>query len=227
MVFKSWKSRRALGNRALLSRAGKGKYSKGVPRKTKRFVRTAIKRYERKNIEKKWMHVPFTYNVSNAGQTLQLTSIPQGDTENTRDGRQVMLIGFHLRFSVTLATSPFNCIRVILFQWYGYPVGGSQPLLLDILESADVQAHYAHKSSGQFSILYDRLITTTDNNPHREVVVHIPLTGLGKHRKVEFDQNPASITRHCNGLQLLMLSDDGAVPYPLVQGIAHVTFTDA
>lgn len=195
---------------------------------SKRYVRKQIMAYEKKNVEKKWLHTSFSQQVQSTGTTLQITSIPQGDSENQRSGRKVTVKSVHMRFSVTATASAFNSVRMIVFCWRGYPVGGTQPVVLDILESQSVQAHYAHKSSGQFQILYDKVFTVwPTDKPHIEQIVNIWGKRRGWNKEIEFDGNPASFTRHSNGLQLLMISDDNVTPYPLFEGIVHVTYTDS
>lgn len=208
-----------------LYKRNKGKFRKTRKAST-RYVQKVFRQYERKHVERKWLHTSISQQIQSTGTTIQLTSVPQGDSENQRDGRKIYVKSLNLRFSWTMATSPFNSCRIIVFVWRGYPVGGTQPLVLDILESQSVQAHYAHKSSGQFQILYDKVFVMDDNRPHVERSIHLRRK-KGWNKVIEFDPTPASYSRHSNGLQLLLITDDSVTPYPLFQGIAHVVYTDS
>lgn len=153
-----------------------------------RFARKVVRRAQEKkyHVDKSdWNSVAGTAEIVEIAHTApavwNLTSIPQGDSVNTRDGDQIALrsLDIQLRVAVnegytaTSTYSPWNnyltvhqpdMIRVIVWQWFptvAPTTPGSAMALSNILMYTSAtdnvtMSPYAHPTRRDFRILYDR-----------------------------------------------------------------------
>ena len=134
--------------------------------------------------------------ISNLGSVGSLSSVPQGDSDTTRDGDQLTISSLEIRYNMFLnivsaaATNPqeINNMRLIIFQWYP----DSTPIVSDILLTTHVLAPYQHDKRFMFKILYDKShILTCQNttvvaaNVNSSIVQHIRLN-RGYKRKIQY-----------------------------------------
>lgn len=106
--------------------------------------------------------------ITAATYMIDLTQIPQGDTDSTRDGDHLMLCGtpeFHVRFQndLTGAGDAGAMYRLIIFQWH--PSNGTAPIGSDILltgvsGAVDYTSFYSHDKRQLYTILYDECFKT-------------------------------------------------------------------
>lgn len=149
-------------------------------RRAYRRSRPVSKRYARNLVSKANEKKSFDSMVLNAGAIstaatiTDLTPIPQGDTDGSRDGDQLMLKSIQFRLMilagpVIYTSSPFVItVRHIIIQWFP----PTTPTLANVLDTTTLLAIYApyeHASSQKMRVLYDRvhhlIPQTIDANP--------------------------------------------------------------
>lgn len=100
-----------------------------------------------------------------------MTDIAQGDTDSSREGDRVKLVGgINLRGSVFAdvatgdVTQTHAIVRLIIFQWHPTSASGgaTEPTAANVLldgpsGSPDVYSHYSHDQRQNFSVVYDEV----------------------------------------------------------------------
>lgn len=195
-----------------------GKPSKNFSKKVNKVVM--------KQSEKKYWDVATTaVSVDITGSITDLTSIAQGDTDQTRDGDQLYLRSIKGKAQIQVADTT-NIVRFIIFQWYmDTNVVGSAPTVSQILQSVGTaigpMSGYNHDGRYNFRILYDRtcFLDTTDK-------VQCGLQwyiNKGLRRKMQFH---GGATGGKNKIYLLLLSDSGAATHPSVAYYNRTAYSD-
>jgi len=176
------------------------------------------------------------YDASGAGQNVVITGTfspcfgpTQGVAFNQRIGDTIFFNKMWLNYTINAAnTDVLSSARIILFQWH--PNSGLvAPTVATILMlvSLNVLSMYDWQYSNQFTILYDRMhsFAGTATNPtassNQCVSVQIP---LGKARKrAEFVAGSANGSEQ---IYILFISDSAVIPYPVLNWVSRITFTD-
>lgn len=187
----------------------------------------------------------FVYNLPNNSTTsstpgiTSISNIPQGTTDNTRDGDRLTLakyIEIRMQFTNSKGTGGdwYNTYRFILFQWKG----SNTPISSDILlvgpsGSIDVHSSYDEDQALQYHIIKDICFNTvgpTDtvsgsfpqSNHVRNFVFKIPVKRINK--KIQF---VGGTTTGSNKLYYLLVTDSTAAPHPTYWFNSKIYFTDA
>lgn len=152
-----------------------------------------------------------------------ITAIPQGDTDITRDGDQLFMgsISFFRRWT---AGDDVNVGRFIIFQWFPATV----PVGTDILNTnfgfAPVY-HYDTDRAYQYKILFDS-ITTVNNNftgQNKETAIK-RMKVRPKRKKIQFI---AGGTTGTNKIYVLTTSDSVIATHPSIDATFRVNYMDA
>lgn len=181
--------------------------------------------------------------VTNAGVFHDLTIMPVGDTDGTREGRTVTAIAMQARLQFEGAgSSEINRMRVMVFQDTTAAYAGGVPTIGDVLDVVDsggnpVEPVYAPRNRanrGRFKFFYDRIFTVinetiaagTGYGILREPTPVIKLN-LRRAQKVTYTLNTAVIpdsigTGH---IYLLFVSDSALAPNPDVNGAVRFWYT--
>jgi len=134
----------------------------------------------------------------------QLTPVPQGDTDNQRDGDQITLESIEFRLGIKVSTTTPTFLRVILFQWKP----ATTPVYANILQdqhntSLAALASYNHDTRQLYHVLFDRLVEIdTVARPGHVVHCHI---SKGFSQKLQFIAG--STTVGTNQIWLMAVSD--------------------
>lgn len=178
-----------------------------------------------KSSEKKYWDVATTTSVDLSGSITDLTAIPQGDTDQTRDGDQLQIRSIKGKAQIQVADTT-QIVRFIIFQWYmDTNVVGTAPTVGQILQSVGTgygpMSGYNHDGRYNYRVLYDRtcFLDTTDK-------VQCGLQWFinkGLRRKIQFH---GGATGGKNKIYLLLLSDSGAATHPAVIYYNRVSFSD-
>lgn len=214
---------------------GRGRRGRGGGRRKKgnnaqmSSIRRMVKSEIKKDREIKFVdEITTLVNVPVAGQLFGMLNIAQGIGINQRIGDQITLEKIEVNLNVTAANSDiYSHTRVIFFQWHP-----NQALLLPtvamILETPTqtFQSFYNFEYRNQFSVLIDHTFSLTgtagaptDKSDNIWVARNLPI----HHRKVEFAVG-ATTSSQC--VYLLFIGDSAAVPFPLLQMVARVYFSD-
>lgn len=196
------------------------------------------------NVVLNWANIGTTYT------SRQLSNIPQGDNDTSRDGDRLQLCGkmeFIYQFvgpeSGTAGLNDiYNTIRVIIFQYHPSAVSGSSPQPTEILLNGpsgalDVHSMYNHDQRQNYTILKDKLFVLVNNQ--------LALGGAAGH--TTFQSNHTKIlrfninTKKCRKFQQfvggtadgtnqifeLVVSDSSATPYPTFARSSKIFFRDS
>jgi hypothetical protein len=160
-----------------------------------------------------------------------LTLIPQGNTANSRDGRNAFPTSLQLKYWVgrdTSATAPrYEVVRVIVFVWH-VDDNTAPPTIADVLESTGsgqrlVNSAYKQKPTNGFTVLHDQRIGVQTSGSQ----VKVGSANLTRLPRITFETGGALFGK--NHVYLLLASDN---PQPLPDGSAlgytsTCRFTDA
>lgn len=98
-----------------------------------------------------------TCSVPGSAGFAQLTEIAQGDTQSTRDGNSIKLVGTDFRINLKQAATPTNQrVRFMIIR-QGYN-DGYTPTLLDLLSSATIDSFRNINESKGYKVLLDKMI---------------------------------------------------------------------
>lgn len=189
---------------------------------TAQLVKSVANRQIRKLSEKKYWPLYNTVSQSNVPLLLKLSEVPQGDTDQTRDGDQLYLRS--LQFTLQcVAADAYNVFRVIIFQWHdstnsAYPTAND--ILIDTASYPWLLA-YSHDNRFRFSILHDKRMVLDTNNPTRIDRVFIKSF---KQRRIQYVGSFA--VAYTNGLFALIMSDSGVATHPSAYWSIKMNFSD-
>lgn len=108
------------------------------------------------NSEKHFHTVGSAPVIDNSGSVLNLTSIAQGDTIQTRTGNSIFIRSISMKFNpYTLQTGVATHLRLMLIQ-DNQQVSDTVPSIPEMLESVDVLSHLKVQTLGRFSVLWDK-----------------------------------------------------------------------
>lgn len=171
-----------------------------------------------------------TYDSTLAAQSLDynghiynLTAIPQGDTEQSRDGNSIFLKSIFIRGLITANTvTENNTVRVIIFR--DTMNLGSSPTIGEILESTGSNiatlSPLNHDSHGRFQILWTKFFTFSNNGNTAQVwKAYLPIR---KHVKYT---GTLGTDEHKGQIYILLLSNTN-VNHPQGNYQARVSFYD-
>lgn len=188
-------------------------------RRYKRFVRK-VKHIANTAGEKKYFAVSSggPQTVDSTGTITSISNIPQGDTDNTRDGDQAYIRSLELFWEAD-AADVFNVLRLLVVQWYP----ATTPLVTDILLTTGVDGFmspYNHDQRFQFRVIYDKRVTISTDRPAANFRVRLRRFGR---RRIQY---LGGTTDGQNKLYLLKISDSGAVSHPFIQNFTKLNFSD-
>lgn len=174
----------------------------------------------------------YDYAISTTPSLFQLSAIPQGDTDTTRDGDRLELSKISLRGQV-YCTDVTNIMRFIVFQFRpsAVPVA-SQILQIGPSGAIDVWSNYNHDTRQEYKILYDKTFTMQGNG----AAATSPFTDSSyQHfqRKItnnNFNKNLQYIgggTGGTNQIYYIAVSDSNLAAHPTITFQAYFNFKDS
>ncbi|AUM61975.1 capsid [uncultured virus] len=221
---KSYRGRRYIG----------GRKTRGRRRLTKVEKKQVVK-IVRANQELKYFNsITAASGLSTTPTMFQLTNIPQGDTDTTRDGDRLKLLKFYVRGSFVFGDST-NFIRLIFFQWKPNSTPVSTSVLLPGPSgSVDYLSQYNHDLRQEYKILYDKTFTLVS---YSQVGVpsnqYIPIAS-NSIKLFKFMRKPKSTnlqytggtTSGTNQVWWMAMTDSSVVPHPAIEMSVKFMFTD-
>lgn len=164
-------------------------------------------------------------NIDYTGVIYNLSSIPQGDTDVSRDGDGLKLTSLQIRWLMEVGTSP-NTFRIIVFQW----LPATTPTVSDVLSSTYASSvlqplsPFKHDMNANFRILHDSNTRVVDTY-RPSITGKIYITTRNKKLKQDVHFN-AGTTTGVNKLYMIVVSNDAAVTYPQFSYVSRVQFRD-
>lgn len=162
--------------------------------------------------------------------------IPQGDTDQSRDGDRLMWAGkVDLRVEAIIGSSdPYNNVRLILFQWHPNSTPAVEDLLLDgPSEAPDLFSQFNHDKRQEYKILFDKTWKLVGNGSSASVpYTQASTTGI-KRFKISLKKARKQVqfagggTTGTNKLYLMYMSDSAVTPHPSISYTTKVFFRDS
>jgi hypothetical protein len=178
----------------------------------------------KKYAEHKSFDTGFGSSVDTTGTLQKLSTIPQGDTDSTRDGDQAEVFGVDIiaTFANASSTDLTNVGRLIVFRWEQDDSSAAPASIADILQTASVYAPYNRDNlrARKFIILMDEIFSTSLNG--------YAIEKFKEKLKVQFKLKFQGSGNTGNSMiYAAMISDSGAIPNPTFSYQVRVWFTDA
>lgn len=210
---------------------------RGLTGVQKRQVSTLIHR----NQELKYLATVFgpTAITSTASIVSTNFDVPQGDTDQSRDGDQLMWCG-HIDLTAQMVNGQgatgdtYNNIRFIIFQWHP----NSSPTATLLLISGpsgnpDIYSQYNHDNRQQYKILFDKVWKTVGPNlSTSNGITDMTTTGVLKYkislaRATKKAQYIGGGAQGTNRLYILYVSDSVLATHPTLAFASKVVFRDS
>lgn len=199
---------------------------KAIPIKKKKGLNTREKGQVKKLItagrENKYLDVLLLTTELFSGNVYSLSNVPQGDTDITRNGDQLVQRALRVKGNVIVSDTT-NMSRLILFRWKNESV----PVVGDILSATYVgtpqapHSPYHHDGRTNFTVLYDKTFSVDTYNTQR-----IFDTGWINLRNKKQYYSGGSSSAEKNGIFALIISDSGAVGNPVTNLVSRMTYQD-
>lgn len=197
------------------------KGGKGLNKNQRKEVRKLVQEPLEK---KRWPVYKQSMNVSSTHFFDDLVTIPQGDTEEARDGDQINVSGGFIR-GVIYGYDVDNIVRMTIIRWKP----NSVPTAADIYEDATIGANGAmfspfnHNHRNEFVVLADRFydLETGAGGGDRQKQFTIKLR---KQPKIVYD---GAITNGTNKLYIIWSSDSTVSAHPAVTYRGTINYFDA
>lgn len=173
--------------------------------------------------ENKYLDVLLATSELYGGAVYSLSNVPQGDTDTTRDGDQLVQRAIRIKGNSIVADST-NIARLIVFRWKNE----STPVVGDILSATYVGTSrapfspYHHDGRTNFTVLYDKNFATDTYNIQRTFD-----TGWINLRNKKQYFTAGSATAQKNGIFCLIITDSAAVSNPFLNLVSRLTFQDS
>lgn len=198
-------------------------------RKKRPTAASVSKRLNRlqKAIEYKHADQAISASVSSSGYFQNLTQIPQGSSDITRDGDKLTVTSVSFRMELYSGDSPYNHLRLVLFRWNNLY---QTPTLNDLfLIGPSTVATYNYmwnvdtiRARPGFKVLYDRTISNKVSNDGSS-----KLNTLIR-KKIPFRTNLQFQAGGLVGssLYLFAISDSGIATHPVLSGMVRTNYFD-
>lgn len=154
-----------------------------------------------------------------AGYLQNLSLVPQGSTDISRDGDQLYATSIQIRGNITLADTT-NYLRVILFCWKSDTTPDQDDILTTTYKGSTnyVLAPYHHDGRSMFTVLSDRTYFLHADKTQVQFNITKKLN-----KKMFFN---AGGTSGKNQVWAMTLSDSAAVSHPSVAMVSRLRFRD-
>lgn len=190
-------------------------------------MRAEVQKALKKEVELKYFAIAdntygaVSYNGTDFFQAM--CNVPQGDTDQDRDGDRLHIVNLHYRIGIKTGTTTPTFLRIVCFQWYPQSVPVYATIFIDQHNTSNAPlTDFNHDTRDQYHILSDDLVQV-DNVAH-------PACCVERHIKSGFRPNvqyvAGSTTAMSNQL-FISCTSDVAANGPQVVLSAKLLFTDA
>jgi len=186
---------------------------------TKSQVKAMIDGKFKSEQEIKWSAISGNAVATFSGSLLSFCDIAQGDTDTTRDGDQIILSKFEMRFANYLGDST-NITRVIVFKWLPPSVPAVSDFWVDIGTAESPLATFIHDQEPNITVLYDHLCYL---GPGRYVEVGQSIQNV--HHRIQYVAGSTTIAS--GKIYLFFISDSAAATHPTLSYYVRSEFTDS
>ncbi len=188
-------------------------------------IATKVARYL--NVEFKFLDTQLTFeNITTPATVIQLTNIPQGDTESSRDGSQVKLTRINVKYAISVsADGASNFVRVMLV--LDTQTNGAIYSVADLLQDNTIDDNLVSAlnlaNKFRFKVLYNKVHVLSDNASnakiYREIFKNLDL-------QLRYSDTSNTITDlNTNSLSMVFLSEQTTTG-PKMSFFARVRYVD-
>jgi len=199
------------------------KHSKSSKKVRASEVNKLVKNYIQQNAETKSFDTGFGSSVDSTGVITKISTIPQGDTDSTRDGDQANVFSIELRGSLAIPSTgdQTNVLRIICFRWMQDDSSAGPAGVTDILQTLTPYSPYDRDNfrAKKFLVLHDELVGASITGP----AVRIFSFKLDKQFRIGYQ---ATATTGTSNVYIASISDSGASVHPVVSWVSRVWFKD-
>lgn len=187
-------------------------------------IATAVKKLV--NVEYKFHDVQVTSTaITDTPTIIELTNIPQGDTDITRDGAQVKLVRINIKYSilinVTAASTQVRCMLVHDRQT-NQAIYTATDLLADATNIDNITSMLNLDNKYRFQVLYNKVHTLSNvgrNNSYSEVSKQLNL-------KIRYDGSTPDITDLTSSSLSWLVVGNQATSDPIHTFFSRVRYID-
>jgi len=189
---------------------------------TVKLVKKLIKQHEQQVVEHKYYDLADTLaSLSSTATILDVSAVPQGDTDRTRDGDRISPISISLHYYINGETYS-GIVRVMMFRWLPNSVtdtpGASE---LFHAPSQIIISPFVHDQRGQFNVLYDKTHVVCNNGGSEISVVNKTV----KLARKQIDYSNSGVEGSCK-LYLLFVTDRVLATSPYGYVRTRLNYTD-
>lgn len=143
----------------------------------------------------------FSGTVDQAGTIQSLSTVQEGDTNNSREGNVIYPTSSKIRLNMEMNSAvTTTLVRIIVFKWL---VGGNTPTVTDILQSAAVNSFKSEANRYNSKILYDR---THQLNEGASIKKMVYIKNKFRNYLMAFPEGTTQANK--NSIYILILSDE-------------------
>lgn len=182
----------------------------------------SVKRLISNRQEKKIHTVDVSGVITTTVAFNQVSAVPQGDTDLSRDGDELIIKSLHWNWAFVGADAT-NRMRIMVIQWHG-DGASNPPVASDIFQVDTTTGHFGQlrkDTSSLFSVLYDRFLTT-------DTYAMIKHSQVNMYKK--FRKKISYISGSTNGmgqLYTVAVSDSSGIAHPSIDSQFCLRFTDS
>lgn len=199
----------------------RAKKKTGLSTRQSSAVAKIAKKVVYKQAENKYFDTLTGVSYTDVGIMIDLSLVPQGDTDITRDGDQLYATSLQIRGYLTVADNT-NVARVIVFRWKC----DSVPLNDNILDTTYkgsvnyVNSGYHHDGRSDFVVLSDKTYNMQLGTNRSQMRYY-----LNKKLNHKINYN-AGTTAGRNKIYMFVISDSAAIAHPTINTITRLNFRD-
>lgn len=174
------------------------------------------------NVERKFFDVTAVTSPDNSGTVINLSNIAEGTDYNNRDGNSILLQNLLFRVNTSGNVAGNNIfVRAIIFA-DNYQTG-TDPTVLNLLETASTNSPLNHVTSKRFTIYKDFKWTLDLYNPTKTMKKYIKFP---QSTHIKYQNTTGADASNWEGSLYLLLISDQATNKPSVDWYARLRFTD-
>jgi ABC-type glycerol-3-phosphate transport system substrate-binding protein len=196
----------------------KSKFKRKYKRKYRPNFRAMVQKAIAKNLETKFLLKEYNaVSIQDSGRTPitgLLTDVAQGLTQQGRVGNTINVTGMYGQFQVAGADTT-NIVRFVIY------------IPRDVDDEIGVNT-YELIDTDRFTVLTDRIVTTTSNGPNIKQFKLVKNFHRGSKKGIQVQfSGSASTDGTFNRIKLYCVSDSSAVSDPALSGNLRVYYKDA
>lgn len=181
-------------------------------------IKQMIDQHFKANTELKWFAVNFNSNLDYGGVIVGLTTVTQGDTDQTRDGDSLNRESIHVQYQLVRGDVT-NALRLVLFSWGLNTVPTPSDIWTNLGSSYAPYGIIFPDAQQYVKVLDDRMYSVGDVNTNIVDAMKLKLSG-----KMQFASSTSTGT---NKIYLFAISDSAASSHPTIVGSSTLRFRDA